>query len=451
MTDAEALALVKNILMPDSISHVQEIVFKYSWEGRLYPQIAKDAGYHPEYIRDVGAQLWRALSAALDQKVTKKNVRYILTHLESESSPDRDRTPLSAAQSLTTTADMVTIAFPSVAIPLQSQFYIPPDTVEAQAQAEILRPSGLLRLRAAGNRGKTSLVLRLLDYARQEQMQTVLINFQEAEAAILNDLGRFLRWFSLNVTQQLGLPAKIDDYWDDEIGHKVSCKLYFREYLLKQCSQPIVLALDEVDQIFEYAELVQEFFPMLRVWHEEGMELSVWQNLRLILSYNTEVYVPLKLSQSPFNVGLALPLPLLTPVDIQTLALQYGLPWEGEDGKAAVRSLYDLVGGHPYLVQLALYALVQSDTSLPALLDAAPTQSGVYSGHLRQHWRIISRQPQLVQALSQVLTTPEGAELEALSAYRLESLGLVELQGNRAVISCDLYRRYFKSLLQITG
>ncbi|MEM9908846.1 MAG: serine/threonine protein kinase, partial [Cyanobacteria bacterium P01_D01_bin.44] len=74
MTDTEALALVKSIVAPERLSYVQEIVFKFSWEGRLYPQIAKDAGYHPEYIRDVGAQLWRSLSDSLGQKITKKNV-----------------------------------------------------------------------------------------------------------------------------------------------------------------------------------------------------------------------------------------------------------------------------------------------------------------------------------------------------------------------------------------
>lgn len=445
MTDTEALNMVKKILSPDDISHVQEIVFRYSWEGRLYPQIAKDAGYHPEYIRDVGAQLWRALSTALNQKVTKKNVRYVLTHLP----PRSDTADSGGAQPTNASNDMVTVAFPSVAVPLQSNFYIPPRAVENQACEEISSPSGLLRLRAAGNMGKTSLVLRLLDYARQEEMRTVLLNFQEAEAAILSDLGRFLRWFSLNVTQQLGLEPALDDYWDDEIGHKVSCKIYFREYLLKQIDQPIVMALDEVDQIFEYPEIVQEFFPMLRVWHEEGMELSVWQNLRMILSYNTEVYVPLKLSQSPFNVGIALQLPKFSKADIQTLALQYGLPWQNEAGDEAIDRLYGLVGGHPYLVQLALYWLSQRGVELPELLAAAPTQSGIYSGHLRQHWLVLQRQPPLVEALTQVLSAADGAQLDAISAYRLESMGLVTLQGNRATVSCELYRQYFKSLLQI--
>ena len=450
MTDIEALSMVKSILAPDGISHVQEIVFKYSWNGRLYPQIAKDAGYHPEYIRDVGAQLWRALSDALDQKVTKKNVRYVLTQLSS-APPSNPTRQVERRAYPVPTADDMPVTFPCVAVPLQSPFYVSATSVEAQAYAEMAKPSGLLRLRAPSNRGKTSLVLRLLAYARQANMQTVLLNFQEAEADILSDLGRFLRWFSLNVTLQLGLEPKLEDYWDDEIGHKVSCKLYFREYLLKRSDQPIVLVLDEVDQIFEYPDLVQEFFPMLRVWHEEGMEMSVWKDLRLVLSYNTEVYVPLKLSQSPFNVGLALSLPLLTTDDVQTLALQYGLPWQDESGEDAVQALYDLVGGHPYLVQLALYSLSQLKVSLAELLAAAPTQSGVYSGHLRQHWRVLERQPKLVHAISQVVSAVEGAELEAVAAYRLESLGLINLQGNIATMSCELYRRYFKSLLQVVG
>ena len=71
MTELEALEQVKQAIAPESLSYVQEVVFKQSWEGQLYPEIAKSVGYHPEYIRDVGAQLWRSLSESIGQKVTK--------------------------------------------------------------------------------------------------------------------------------------------------------------------------------------------------------------------------------------------------------------------------------------------------------------------------------------------------------------------------------------------
>ncbi|MEO0456455.1 MAG: AAA-like domain-containing protein [Cyanobacteria bacterium P01_A01_bin.114] len=446
MTDTEALELVKSIVAPEALSYVQEIVFKFSWEGRLYPQIAKDAGYHPEYIRDVGAQLWRSISDALDQKVTKKNVRMILSQLEPLSTNGHGKERLlSPVQH--PSAGMNAISFPSTALPLKSSVYLSRLDLESQAFSEVDRPGGLIRIKAPGSRGKTSLVLRVLDYARQRGMKTVLLNFQEVDGSIAGDLGRFLRWFGLNVTYQLGLESKLDDYWDEELGHKISCKLYFREYLLRQTARPWVLALDEVDQIFEYPELVQEFLPMLRAWHEEGMEQSIWQNLRLVMAYNTEVYVPLKISQSPFNIGLALQLPELTSAEIQTLIECYELSGVAADGSAVAQQLQALVGGHPHLVQTALYWLKHGDIQLQKLLADAPTQAGIYAGHLRRHWQVLQRHPGLLEAIRELLKSPEGLQLDAVCAYRLESLGLIRLEGNIATLSCDLYRQYFNAML----
>lgn len=459
MTEKEALEAVKNVIAPESLSYVQEVVFKQSWAGQLYPEIAKSVGYHPEYIRDVGAQLWRALSDSTGHKVTKKNVKFVLNNLleknllpSQEDSPAvRDNAPILHSQAgdlLSTQATTTQIAFPSVGLSVESAFYIPRPPAEEQAFAELERPGGLLRIKAPSNTGKTSLLLRALDYARAQGARTVLINIQEADTAILEDLSRFLRWFCRNTAQQLGIENKLDDYWDDEIGYKVSCKIYFREYLLSQIAGPVVLALDEVDQLFEYPALVQEFLPMLRVWHEEAMELAVWQKLRLVLSYNTEVYVPLKISQSPFNIGLSVQLPILSLDQTQKLAEQYGLSVDKISDEAQLRQLHDLVSGHPYLIQLALYWLSEREVTLTSLLKEAHTQSGIYSAHLRRHWQIMQRQPELKGALAKVLKAPEvGAQIDAMLAYQLERMGLVHMVGNVAIISSELYYLYFKELL----
>jgi len=493
MTETEALEAVKNAIAPESLSYVQEVVFKQSWTGQLYPEIAKAVGYHPEYIRDVGAQLWRSLSESLDEKVTKKNVRFVLNTLaESNSLPsnatrDLDSTASSQGTSLqtdnasqrspafhsqvdellSTEATTTQLAFPSVGLSVKSSFYIPRPPAEEQAFSELERPGGLLRIKAPSNTGKTSLLLRSLEYARSQGAKTVLINIQEADSDILNDLNRFLRWFCRNAAQQLGIDNKLDDYWDDEIGYKVSCKIYFREYLLAQISTPIVLALDEVDQLFEYPALVQEFLPMLRVWHEEAMELAVWQKLRLVLSYNSEVYVPLKISQSPFNIGLSIQLPSLTLAQTQALAAKYDLSFsKGETSRSDIQNpdiqnpdiqnpdiqnlerLHSLVSGHPYLIQLALYWRSERDIQLSHILENASTQSGIYSAHLRRHWQIMQKHPELKGALSRVLKDRDsGAQIDAMLACQLERMGLVTLSGNAAVIASDLYYLYFKALL----
>lgn len=79
----------------------------------------------------------------------------------------------------------------------------------------------------------------------------------------------------------------------------------------------------------------------------------MWQKLRLIVVDSTEIYVPLQLNQSPFNVGLPIQLAKFSLDQVQQLAQRYGLDWK--DGEA--RQLMALVGGHLALVDIALYHL----------------------------------------------------------------------------------------------
>ncbi|MBE9190700.1 NACHT domain-containing protein [Gloeocapsopsis crepidinum LEGE 06123] len=70
------------------LSEVQEMVFKQTWEGHSYQEIAKNSGYQFSYIRDIGYRLWQLLSAAFEQKITKNNIQHVLKHyvLSTESS-----------------------------------------------------------------------------------------------------------------------------------------------------------------------------------------------------------------------------------------------------------------------------------------------------------------------------------------------------------------------------
>ncbi len=49
--------------------------------------------------------------------------------------------------------------------------------------------------------------------------------------------------------------------------------------------------------------------------------------------------------------------------------------------------------------------------------------------------------------MQHVVTKSGSVRLEAIAAQKLESLGLVELDGHYAKPSCDLYRIYFRSQL----
>ncbi|AFZ16427.1 WD40 repeat domain-containing protein [Allocoleopsis franciscana] len=78
MTVDEALLFLDSVLQPEHLNDVQELVFRQTWEGRSYPEIAKNAGYEAEYIKFVGFQLWQLLSRVFGEKVTKSNVQSVL-------------------------------------------------------------------------------------------------------------------------------------------------------------------------------------------------------------------------------------------------------------------------------------------------------------------------------------------------------------------------------------
>ena len=142
---------------------------------------------------------------------------------------------------------------------------------------------------------------------------------------------QFLRWLCANTARQLQLKPRLDEYWDEDLGSKISCTSYFQDYLLESSATPLVLALDEVNQVFEHPQAAKDFLPLLRSWYEEAKTLPIWQNLRLIVVHSTEIYVPLQLNQSPFNVGLPIQLNPFSRKEVQQLAQCYGLDWG--DGK----------------------------------------------------------------------------------------------------------------------
>jgi hypothetical protein len=410
-------------------------------EGKLYREIAIEAGYDFDYIKEVGSELWQLISDTVEERVTKKNVRLILSKRYSAAEPSQPN----IESFFPVSQELDRLTFSSDCVPINSSLYIKRPPYEERAFAEISRPGSLMRIKAPRQMGKSSLVLRVLEHARQIGFRTITVNLQQADSRIFYDTSKFLQWFCVYITRQLGLKPRMADYWDEDIGSKVSCTLYFQEYLLEQLDSPLVLALDEVNRIFEYPELAQEFLPLLRTWHESA-ETQIWQKLRLIIVHSTEVYVPLKLSQSPFNVGRMIQLPEFTRSQVLDLAQRYELDQLEIDG-SALESLFALVGGHPYLVNLAFHHLRQQDLTLSQLVKEAPTQAGIYSNHLRQHWGVLQENPDLLHAYRQIVLSSDTVQLEAITAYRLESMGLVKLIGNGAIPSCELYRAYFHAQL----
>ncbi|MEO0350549.1 MAG: AAA-like domain-containing protein [Cyanobacteria bacterium P01_A01_bin.15] len=129
---------------------------------------------------------------------------------------------------------------------------------------------------------------------------------------------------------------------------------------------------------------------------------------------------------------------------VQGLAQRYGLSASSSQTEA----LMALVGGHPYLIRKALYHLRRDDLSINALTETAATEAGIYSDHLRRHLYVLQDYPQLAEAFRQVVTKRRPVDIDAESAFKLESMGLVTLSGNQASPLCEIYREYFQEHLE---
>ena len=437
ITIEEALYLVDDAIKPERLNSVQELILTQCWSGKTYQEIAGASGYDSDYIRVVGSRLWQLLSESFSEKITKNNFRSILRQQVGKvEKKELVRGKISALE------------LPNSPVPLNSALYVQRPPVESLAYDEIIKPGALIRIKATKHMGKTSLAMRISAYAQSRGYRTVRLNLLQAEDSILSNLERLLRWFCANVTLQLGIKSLLDDYWDEDLGFKVSCTTYLQGHILAQLDSPLVVTFDEVNRIFHYPQVAQEFLPLLRFWHEEANNVTLWQNLRLIVTHSTEIYLSLGLNQSPFNVGLSLKLEKFNDQQIQELAKRYCLEQEKFNIlPEQVKSLVQIVGGHPYLINLAFCHLITQDNDLEKVIREAETDTGIYRDHLRGHLATLNKYPELKAAYKRVIQSDKPITLNSIGAYELESMGLVTLKANETIPSCELYRAYFRDRL----
>ncbi len=53
--------------------------------------------------------------------------------------------------------------------------------------------------------------------------------------------------------------------------------------------------------------------------------------------------------------------------------------------------------------------------------------------------------PEFAEALQQAIASDSPVQLKSAIAYKLNSMGLLHLQGDRVAIRNDLYRQYFRN------
>ncbi|NCR75134.1 MAG: TIR domain-containing protein [Microcystis aeruginosa K13-06] len=332
----------------------------------------------------------------------------------------------------------ISLESPEGQVSIDSRFYIT-SPYEERCYEEIQRPGSLIRIKSPHNMGKSSLMAKVLAQASQLGYRAVTIDLEQTNQKFFDDLDKFMQWFCASVGKPLGVRVKIEEYWDDIFGANDNSTDYFEKYLLEGDDRPLVLAIDNFDRIFKYADIETDLCGLLRGWHESSKIKKLWQKLRLIIVHSQESYAQRDINQSPFNVGLPIELGEFTPEQVQELVARHGLTWtEGE-----LEQFMGLIGGHPYMVRSALYHIAAGDLSLAEFLRTAPTEAGIYSDYLRGHLKTLEDYPELGAAMKLVITSEAPVRLRSEESFKLDSMGLVVRVDNNVKPRCDLYRQYF--------
>jgi hypothetical protein len=327
------------------------------------------------------------------------------------------------------------------AVPLDSRFYIERPT-DAEFREAIARQDSIVLVKGARQMGKTSLLARGLQQAREAGSRVVLTDFQTLTSVHLQSPEGLFRALAEGIADQLDLDTFPDEAWDARRGPSVNFQRYLRREVLGAVQEPLVWGLDEVDRLFA-CDFGSEVFGLFRSWHNaRSLDPNApWSRLTLAIAYATEAHLFITdVNQSPFNVGTRLTLDEFTLQQVVDLNQRYGAPLR--DGDEAAR-YYRLVGGHPYLAGRGLREMMTHDLGIAAFEAQADRDEGVFGDHLRRMLVLLVKEPELCDAVRGVLRGQPCPSPE--SFYRLRTAGILAGESSRdARPRCALYATYLE-------
>ncbi|MEH2067256.1 MAG: AAA-like domain-containing protein [Nostoc sp.] len=337
-------------------------------------------------------------------------------------------------------AQPVSLEMPEGTMESQSAFYVERSS-DALALQTIERQGVTITIKGPRQMGKSSLLIRTIKTAVNAGKQVALLDFQLFDKAALTNADLFFRQFCTWLTDELEMTDKVAEYWNMPLGNSQRCTRYVGRYLLKEFGNPVVLAMDEVERVFD-TDFRSDFFGMLRSWHNSRATTPIWKQLDLALVTSTEPYQLIdNLNQSPFNVGQVIDLEDFTAVQVADLNRRHGSPLNPNQEQ----QLIALLGGHPYLIRLGLYSVASARLSASELFANATTDNGLFGNHLRNHLFRLHNKQELVQAMFQIIRQ-NICEDERIF-FRLRGAGLVRREGRVVLPRCQLYAEYFREHL----
>jgi len=409
----------------------QLVMCALAYEAKLRPQSAREFGY----------QLSEALSVG-DTPLPQNDIPTIAA--EARVNPSAVATSVPSLDTPRSHASLSSLEPVGGAVPLDSAFYVVRAT-DAEFCDAIARRDSIVLVKGARQMGKTSLLARGLQRAREIGARVVVSDFQTLSDGQLGSAESCYFALAESIAEQLDLDTNVADLFDSRRGASVNFKRFMQREVFKAVDGALVWGLDEVDRLFAYP-YSSEIFGLFRSWHNaRAFEPDAcWSRLTLAIAYATEAHLFIKdPNQSPFNVGTRLALADFTRDQVEDLNARHRAPLSSD---AEIARFYELLGGHPYLVRRGLHFMASQEVGLDRFEAELESSDGPLADHLQYLLLSISRDPDLLEAVRAML---EGREVRsAESFYLLRGIGVVTGETPREMRPrCALYEHYLRERL----
>jgi hypothetical protein len=182
--------------------------------------------------------------------------------------------------------DLMTVRYDEQgAVPLDSRFYIERST-DREFHEAIERQDSLVLVKGARQVGKTSLLARGLNRARERGARVVLIDFQSLRQEYFESSEKLILSLAETLADQLDLDVYPSQMWNSFMSPGINFERFLRREVLVKIEAPIVWGLDEVDRLFN-CDFGSDIFGLFRSWHNKRAldPEGPWKRLTQVIAY----------------------------------------------------------------------------------------------------------------------------------------------------------------------
>ena len=121
-------------------------------------------------------------------------------------------------------------------------------------------------IRAARQTGKSSLLIRGIQHARERRAKIVYVDLQAIDESRLKDPDLLLRDLATLFCSKLKLDVDVDQHWQGRLPPQEKLTSLLEERILPKVDGQVIFAMDEADRFLGTA-MSKDFFGLIRAWH----------------------------------------------------------------------------------------------------------------------------------------------------------------------------------------